>query len=363
MNYLYPKKFYEDQYDLHTIEECLDWYWRLRNGMEKHRGELKGKEPEIDFDHETHKCCSITVNVIKGERYRHRAEKIKEWMDKDQQRQDKYDNTPPPSNIVCDKCYSPTKVISKTLHYGLDDDPRMSFMFECLKCEKRQIFYEDGSEWDFEPEKCKECDVELETKYRRNKKKETLTVTDYCPKCSFKRVDVMDHKKDREEREKKDAKNKALLQRYRKEFCLDDKRGPQYLESMDGISRLVDSWKKQEVKNKDPVYQKAMKLKKLKLNQLKEFIAKVIKDKDYDSFEFSKPDMSRYVTVEFTANDTNNKREEYDSRINLQRIIKKSLRNTNWRLMSDGVSYRLGILSGRLKAYEKEEDLVKIVNK
>ncbi len=29
--------------------------------------------------------------------------------------------------------------------------------------------------------------------------------------------------------------------------------------------------------------------------------------------------------------------------------------------MSDGVRYRLGILSGRLKAYEKEEDLINIV--
>jgi hypothetical protein len=29
--------------------------------------------------------------------------------------------------------------------------------------------------------------------------------------------------------------------------------------------------------------------------------------------------------------------------------------------MSDGIYYRLGILSGRLKAYEREEDLVGLV--
>ncbi|MEA2056419.1 MAG: hypothetical protein U9O78_01730 [Patescibacteria group bacterium] len=104
-----------------------------------------------------------------------------------------------------------------------------------------------------------------------------------------------------------------------------------------------------------------MKLKKLKLNQLKELIIKTIKKEGYADFELSKPDMDKYVSVEFTANDTKDDREEYDSRINLQRIIKKTLRKTNWRLMSDGVSYRMGILSGRLKAYEKEEDLVKIV--
>ena len=30
--------------------------------------------------------------------------------------------------------------------------------------------------------------------------------------------------------------------------------------------------------------------------------------------------------------------------------------------MSEGINYRLGILTGRLKAYEKEEDLLKITN-
>lgn len=29
-------------------------------------------------------------------------------------------------------------------------------------------------------------------------------------------------------------------------------------------------------------------------------------------------------------------------------------------MMSDGINYRLGYLSGRLKAYKKEEDLINI---
>jgi hypothetical protein len=31
--------------------------------------------------------------------------------------------------------------------------------------------------------------------------------------------------------------------------------------------------------------------------------------------------------------------------------------------MSEGANYILGILSGRLRGYEKEEDLLKLVNK
>lgn len=31
--------------------------------------------------------------------------------------------------------------------------------------------------------------------------------------------------------------------------------------------------------------------------------------------------------------------------------------------MSDGVSYRVGILTGRLRAYERDEDLLKLIKK
>ena len=61
------------------------------------------------------------------------------------------------------------------------------------------------------------------------------------------------------------------------------------------------------------------------------------------------------------AYDNKSDRKEYDSKKGLQKLINKILVNTNWRLMSDGVDYRLGYLSGRLRAYEKEEDLKKLV--
>ena len=38
-------------------------------------------------------------------------------------------------------------------------------------------------------------------------------------------------------------------------------------------------------------------------------------------------------------------------------------RVTNWRLMSDGISYRLGYLNGRVKAYEGEEAMKELVIK
>lgn len=51
------------------------------------------------------------------------------------------------------------------------------------------------------------------------------------------------------------------------------------------------------------------------------------------------------------------KRPEYDSRKTLEKILEKALEDTNWSQMSEGVSYRLGFLSGRIRGYETEEDL------
>ena len=47
----------------------------------------------------------------------------------------------------------------------------------------------------------------------------------------------------------------------------------------------------------------------------------------------------------------------------LSKAVEKALLNTNWRLMSEGISYRLGYLNGRLRAYEREEDLLNLVKR
>ena len=44
-----------------------------------------------------------------------------------------------------------------------------------------------------------------------------------------------------------------------------------------------------------------------------------------------------------------------------EKLLRKTLKETNWRLMTDGASYRLGMLEGRLRAYEREDDLVNLI--
>ena len=83
----------------------------------------------------------------------------------------------------------------------------------------------------------------------------------------------------------------------------------------------------------------------------------------FTEFSLDKPEMKKYVSVGFSCLDSKSDREDAASRKMLQKAIKDALEPTNWRLMSNGVSYRLGYFSGRLRAYEDEEDLKKLITK
>ena len=361
MQYLREKQHYIDRYDLITIEICLDYYWSIKDGLEKERHKANFKKfNKEEFDREVHKVASYTVNAIKDERYRHKAEKIREWIERDQRMQDKLDNAVPPVGIYCKECHASTKLASTDLMNSYQDDSYVLFMFECTKCNKRQPVYEDGKEWHYEPPRCPKCEASLKSKIDRQKNG-VLVFTYSCLNCSYIRKDVDDLKKSRKESQEKEVRDKKLLGEYRNEFCLNDTNGPAYIASMDRLINFTKEWEEREKKKKDPIYQKANSLKKLKLIELKELIEKMIEKQGYKDLQFGKPEIGRNVIVDFSATDTKESRKEYDSRTQLQKLMRVGLEDTNWRLMSDGISYRLGILTGKLKAYELEEDLVKLI--
>jgi hypothetical protein len=72
--------------------------------------------------------------------------------------------------------------------------------------------------------------------------------------------------------------------------------------------------------------------------------------------------MGQFVVIPFSIQDMNSERSDRASSQTAEEIIKNTLNETNWRLI-DGVSYRLGYLQGRLKGYEREEDMIKLVEK
>lgn len=102
-------------------------------------------------------------------------------------------------------------------------------------------------------------------------------------------------------------------------------------------------------------------MKKLTIVEFEKLISGAIEKEKYIKLMLEKPEIDRFVIVPFTAQDADSSRKENASVCKLNRVIKKTLEGTNWRLMSEGVHYRLGYLSGRLKGYEQEEDLLQLV--
>jgi hypothetical protein len=76
MNYLHCEQDYIDRYDLHTIEECLDYYWSVKDGFAKERDTHFARYSQEKFEQEINKCLNLMVFNIKEERYRHKKETI-----------------------------------------------------------------------------------------------------------------------------------------------------------------------------------------------------------------------------------------------------------------------------------------------
>ncbi len=127
------------------------------------------------------------------------------------------------------------------------------------------------------------------------------------------------------------------------------------------LSKLVKDWEEKETHKE--LYEKLAKIKKLTIAELQKLLVPALKRKEYTKLELLKPEIGKYVVAGFSVQDSKVSRGEHDSKMQLQRTIRKALENTNWRLMSGGVNYRLGIISGRLRGYENEEDLLSLILK
>lgn len=123
------------------------------------------------------------------------------------------------------------------------------------------------------------------------------------------------------------------------------------------------SKKFKEKEDNKHIYDAVAELKKPKIAELIPLLAEPLEKAGYIEFSLDKPEIGREVVVGFSCLDNKSDRTDYDSRHNLKKLIEKTLTDTNWRLMSDGIHYRLGYLSGRIRAYEGEEDLKKLVMK
>lgn len=360
--YLKDEQYYIDLYDLHTIKKCLSYYNDIRGNLKKESNTKDFRKlSDEKFNKDVNKTASYVVNIIKAKRYEHKKQVIQEWKEKDRKDQEKLDNAVAPQGVLCKECFSLTRVILRDLDSVHEEGSRVLFFFECIKCKKRQAIYEDGAERHREKIKCPKCGYILNEKPTYTK--DILTTIYSCPNCSYRNKETCDFSKSEKENKYREVRERKLLEEYREEFCVSDEVGEGMLRTYEFLSKLYDEYKEKEKRKKDPIIQQVQKIKKLSVIQLKKLMEENLEKEGYTDLKFGKPEIGKYIIVDFSMLETKDDRDEYDSQQILKKLINKLLKGTNWRLMSDGISYRLGILTGRFKAYEREEDLIDILKK
>jgi len=371
MEYLKDKQHYIDRYDLHTIKECLD---TVKMFQEVYKKSLTNEELKDLSEDEKLRNVNLMLGrhlfVIKGKRYEKKQETIQEWMEKDKLQQDKQDLTPTPENVLCPLCnasmyFNITKHLDSTY-----DSPRlrMMFLFKCSKCEKQQWVYDDGEIRVSKPDLCPKCKKELDVTGSRKGK--VITTLYKCKQCDYSKKDILDlaksdkeHKKWEAEQKKKEEEGKKLLGKYRAEFCLSDEEGKEHIETLEAMEVANLVHEEEMKKYDDPVYERVSKLKRTTIVDLEKLLIEPLEKAKYVKLSFEKPEIGQYVIVPFTLQDNDSSRRDRISVSELEKLIKDSLEDTNWRLLSNSVMYRLGYLEGRLKGHEREEDMLKLAGK
>jgi len=337
--YLSSKRHYEDLYDEMTVEHCL-YYKKI----------FKEGEPGPEKEEERRVWMVVYTLIMyfeKGRRYKERESTIQQWMNADIEKDKRLENTTL-DNVECPHCYSSNMEFEVK---SLDDDHVILF-YKCSDCEKRSAFNESGERMTFKT-KCPNCESILEFKSKREKDK--ITSYHKCPNCNYKEEPMIELLN---EKIKKDNSWK----KYREEYCLSEEQGRKYIDEEMNLKNMESFLKEiEERKANKEVYKKLEELKKLNVAQLKELLNISLIKNNYIQLEFLEPEIGKDIIVSFKVQDDDTKRDEYKSKIELKKLIEENLKNTNWKLMSNDINYRLGFIGGRLRGYESREDLLKLV--
>lgn len=360
MRYLKDDQYYEDLYDLVTIKRCLEIEDSAYKSYMNKKGSLSSSSAE-DYRKVTDLVAEFRKGYYLAERYQKKSEKIEDWKRKDTQLQNLYDNSKYPPINSCYACES-TQVIPtlKDIDNSADGRSEITFWYECSSCKLKQHYDKQGRFIPRQKFYCQKCYAELKKTHSRSGDVITTYIT--CIGCDFKDTEKLDLAGDESEFKRSEQRDRELLSKYRSKFTLSEEDVLDFINSMDTIDELKKLNAKSENGKYDPVIKKLKQIRSLKTSEIKEFLQKALDDSGYTNLTFLPSKVDKYITIEFSVEDTN-EHSEYNSKRKLKKLIQNTLKLTNWRLMSDGLTYRLGCLSGSIKGYSTEEDLYKLAEK
>ncbi len=254
-------------------------------------------------------------------------------------------NTRVPQNIKCKKCN--TEMALET-HLFKENDTLLLFIFSCPKHHppKRAIYPDGRREWTFPVKSCEKCGSEIYS--NSNRKINTLTFTDTCSGCG----DVITDEYDLDPHE-------TINEEERKKYCIDWEKRKSFDEHLEEIVDFMELMNRNNKEKEIKELYETDKIEKVNVPKLEERLAKLSGELGYTKFKFDNHSTEKYLSVSFSAQDPTD-REERESIKKLTILLENNLLVTNWRLMTYGIRYQLGLLTGKLRAYQDDVGLLKI---
>lgn len=352
--HLKDRSYYEQLYDCHTVEIGRRGRYHYHEFYSELEQKLKERDPPDEISRPGN---AILVNAfymqILGyellKRYEEREQKITAWMERDRQLDERLHDTNLKHNPPCQHCGQlKLKLYDKMLmSRDTSDIHELVLIFlKCSNCHRISLYWEDGAPYHSAADTDETPAVSSDTPEPPKTTGDINNIHD----TYFWNVDPEtdpDYAKDR----------------YK--FCLYDESELKRLrDTREGIARFAELGRHFAEKDKEKSIDRALKqIKQLTVSELIKTLTPVIEAQRYSNVAFSTPQPGRYLTVEFSCLETDPERQEYQGVRDLKRLINDQLALTNWRLMSTGISYRLGFLSGRLKAIESQDELRALAEK
>lgn len=350
MTYTKSDEEYIAQYDSFTVNMCRDFLKRHLINIDK----IEKDSKESLMDSLKNMWTNVGLEFYKAELYSKKKQTIDEWKHKDIRRDALLNNTEWNfKDVTCLKCGDVMSIDFKDLEErGGIDNAKVLFMFSCDKSgHHKRAFYNTNEEYIPKEPNCVKCDNITTSSSSRNGN--VVTTVYLCGHCKHKETDTLNLSS---------KKVDPHFEEDKARFCLSEKEGNAMLIGMSNLEQYSKNQKDRE-DNKE-MYDKIAKVEKVTILELEKRIAEAVEKNGYVRFHLKDPERSQNVElcVPFIVYDEKKDRTSLESSFHLKKRLKIVLKDTNWRLMSDGVTYKVGMLEGRLRVYDTEEEMKKLVS-